>query len=185
WRPAMGEATARRSPGRHLEDPPLDFSLRGDSDDWSARLEAEALPTGTLRRRASGLVSELPGYDEGAWWIQDAAAALPAKLLGKVAGKRVIDLCAAPGGKTAQLAASGAMVTALELSKPRLLRLGGTLRRLKLKAELVAADATIWRPTAPADAVLLDAPCSATGTIRRHPDLPWKKSAQSLPALPA
>jgi 16S rRNA (cytosine967-C5)-methyltransferase len=111
--------------------------------------------------------------------VQDAAAALPAKLLGDVKERRVVDLCAAPGGKTAQLAAAGARVVAVEQSPARLARLRENLARVRLSAELVTADAAVWRPAAPADAVLLDAPCSATGTIRRHPDLPWRKSATS------
>jgi 16S rRNA (cytosine967-C5)-methyltransferase len=183
WRAAYGEAMARRIAEAHLAEPPLDISVRGDAAAWAARLDADILPTGSLRRRVGGLVSELPGYAEGAWWIQDAAAALPARLLGGVAGQRVVDLCAAPGGKTAQLAAAGAQVIAIEQSKPRLERLRENLARLKLVAELVAADAAAWKAAAPADAVLLDAPCSATGTIRRHPDLPWRKTAKDLPAL--
>ena len=185
WSAAHGEAIARRIAEAHLAEAPLDLSLRDAGGDWAARLEAEALPTGTLRRRSGGLVTELPGYTDGAWWVQDAAAALPATLLGDVRGKRVIDLCAAPGGKTAQLAAAGATVIAVEQSKARLTRLRENLARLKLSAELVAADAALWRPAAPADAVLLDAPCSATGTIRRHPDLPWRKSAEGLHARTA
>lgn len=185
WSAAHGEDAARRVAEAHLAEPPLDFSVNGDPGPWAARLEAEVLPTGSLRRRAAGQVTELPGYAEGGWWIQDAAAALPARLLGDVRGKQVLDLCAAPGGKTAQLAAAGARVTAVEQSKPRLDRLRENLARLKLEATLVAADAERWRPAAPADAVLLDAPCSATGTIRRHPDLPWRKSAKDIPALAA
>lgn len=185
WRAAYGEDTARRIAEAHFAEPPLDFSVNGDPGPWAARLEAEVLPTGSLRRRAGGQVTELPGYAEGAWWIQDAAAALPARLLGDVRGKEVLDLCAAPGGKTAQLAAAGACVTAVEQSKPRLGRLRENLARLKLEATLVAADAERWRPAALAGAVLLDAPCSATGTIRRHPDLPWRKSARDIPALAA
>ena len=188
WSAAYGESTARRIAEAHLVEPPLDIGLRasdGAAAEWAARLEAEPLPTGSLRRHTGGLVTELAGYAEGAWWIQDAAAALPARLLGDVRGRRVIDLCAAPGGKTAQLCAAGASVAAVEQSKPRLDRLRENLARLKLTAELVAADAATWRAAAPADAVLLDAPCSATGTIRRHPDLPWRKSAKELPALAA
>ncbi len=185
WRAAYGESTAREIAEAHLAEPPLDFTVHGDSAACAARLDAETLPTGSLRRRTGGLVSELPGYAEGAWWIQDAAAALPARLFGDVRGMRVIDLCAAPGGKTAQLAAAGARVTAVEQSRPRLARLRENLARLRLEADLVAADAATWRPAAPADAVLLDAPCSATGTIRRHPDLPWRKSASDIPALAA
>jgi 16S rRNA (cytosine967-C5)-methyltransferase len=185
WSACYGEPTARRIAEAHLAEPPLDISVRRDPAAWAARLDAELLPTGSLRRSTGGLVAELPGYAEGAWWIQDAAAALPARLLGDVRGLRVIDLCAAPGGKTAQIAGAGARVTAVEQSKPRLARLRENLARLKLEAECVAADAATWRPAAPADAVLLDAPCSATGTIRRHPDLPWRKSAEDLPALAA
>ena len=185
WSGAYGAETARRIAEAHLAEPPLDFSVNGDPAAWAARLESELLPTGSLRRRAGGLVSELPGYAEGAWWIQDAAAALPARLLGDVRGRSVIDLCAAPGGKTAQLAAAGARVTAVEQSAPRLARLRENLARLKLEAECIAGDAAAWRPRAPADAVLLDAPCSATGTIRRHPDLPWRKTAKDIPALAA
>ncbi len=185
WSAAYGEATARRIAEAHLAEPPLDFSVNGDPAAWAARLDGELLPTGSLRRRAGGLVTELPGFADGTWWIQDAAAALPARLLGDVGGQRVIDLCAAPGGKTAQLAAAGARVTAVEQSAPRLARLRENLARLKLAADLVAADAATWRPAEPADAVLLDAPCSATGTIRRHPDLPWRKTAKDIPALAA
>jgi 16S rRNA (cytosine967-C5)-methyltransferase len=130
-------------------------------------------------------VDALPGYADGAWWVQDAAAALPARLLGDVADRRVIDLCAAPGGKTAQLAAAGATVTAVDRSEPRLRRLAGNLARLRLEATTVAADAAEWRPDKPADAVLVDAPCSATGTIRRHPDVPWLKRPADLAKLTA
>ncbi|MFO0988731.1 MAG: RsmB/NOP family class I SAM-dependent RNA methyltransferase [Alphaproteobacteria bacterium] len=185
WRAAYGEGTARRIADAHLAEPPLDFSVNGDPGPWAARLDAALLPTGSLRRSTGGLVTDFPGYAEGAWWIQDAAAALPVRLLGDVRGRHAIDLCAAPGGKTAQLAASGARVTAVEQSQPRLARLGENLARLRLAADLVAADAERWRPAAPADAVLLDAPCSATGTIRRHPDLPWRKTAKDIPALAA
>src|SRR6185503_2832729 len=141
WSKAFGESTARRIAEAHLAEPPLDVSLNGDPAAWAARLEAEMLPTGSLRRHAGGLVTDLAGYAEGAWWIQDAAAALPARLLGDVRGRRVIDLCAAPGGKTAQLAAAGALVVAVEQSKPRLERLRENLARLNLTAELVGADA--------------------------------------------
>jgi 16S rRNA (cytosine967-C5)-methyltransferase len=189
WSAAHGEATARAIAAAHLLEPPLDFSLREAGAEWAVRLEAEALPTGTLRRRAGGLVTGLPGYADGAWWIQDAAAALPARLFGDrsggVRGKRVIDLCAAPGGKTAQLAAAGAAVTAVEIAPGRMKRLAANIARLRLAAELVTADAARWLPSAPADAVLLDAPCSATGTVRRHPDLPWRKRAADLAALAA
>jgi 16S rRNA (cytosine967-C5)-methyltransferase len=147
--------------------------------------EGEALPTGSLRLQAPGQVSALPGYGEGAWWVQDAAAALAVGVLAPVAGERVLDLCAAPGGKTLQLAAAGARVTALDISRPRLARLEENLHRTGLEAEVVAADALHWQAAEPFDAVLLDAPCSATGTIRRHPDLPFVKDGSDLPALVA
>ena len=142
------------------------------------------LPTGTVRAIAHGPVPQLPGFDDGAWWVQDAAAALPARLLGDVRGKSVADLCAAPGGKTAQLAHAGAQVTAVDRSAPRLARLRQNLARLELDAEIVAADATQWQG-GPFDAVLLDAPCSSTGTIRRHPDIPWLKREADLAKLAA
>src|SRR5205085_11126023 len=131
--------------------------------------------TGTLRRAAGGSLVNLPGYAEGAWWVQDAAAALPVQLFGDLTGSKVIDLCAAPGGKTAQLAAAGAQVTAVDRSTRRLERLVANLQRLDLPVEAVGADALIWRPSHPVEAVLLDAPCSTTGAIRRHPDVPHLK----------
>ena len=185
WRSAWGEETAHAIAAAHLREAPLDITLKAPAEAslWAERLSAEILPTGTLRRTAGGAVGELPGFAEGAWWVQDAAAALPVPLLGAVAGQRVFDLCAAPGGKTAQLAAAGARVTAVDRSEPRLARLAGNLNRLGLTAETVAADAASWRPDEPADAVLLDAPCSATGTIRRHPDLPHLKGPADLDRL--
>ena len=147
---------------------------------------ATVLQTGSLRLpTGSGEVARLPGFDEAAWWVQDAAAALPARLLGPVAGKRVLDLCAAPGGKTAQLAAAGAQVVAVDADPERLKRLIENLNRLRLAAATVAADASRWRPPRPAEAVLLDAPCSATGTLRRHPDIAYLKRAEDLPAIVA
>ncbi len=140
------------------------------------------LPTGSVRLAEYGQVSALPGYAEGDWWVQDAAAALPAKVLAPAAGARVLDLCAAPGGKTMQLAASGARVTAVDISRTRMGRVEENLRRCGLSAELVVSDALRYE-AAPFDAVLLDAPCSATGTIRRHPDLPHAKDGGDFPAL--
>src|SRR5262249_14591688 len=153
----------------------LDLTPKGDALPWRDRLGATLLPTGSLRLPLDGQVESLPGFDEGAWWVQDAAAALPARLFGEIRGKRVIDLCAAPGGKTSQLAAAGADVVAVDRSGPRLERLQRNMTRLGLSATAVVADAAAWQPDQPADAVLLDAPCSATGTIRRHPDVPWLK----------
>jgi 16S rRNA (cytosine967-C5)-methyltransferase len=150
-------------------------------------LGGRVLPSGTVRALVHGPVSGLPGYLEGAWWVQDAAAALPARLLGDVAGKAVADLCAAPGGKTAQLALAGARVVAVDRAQARIDRVGVNLKRLGLTAEIVTADileADV--PQLPAghfDAVLLDAPCSSTGTVRRHPDVPWRKQPQDIAAL--
>jgi 16S rRNA (cytosine967-C5)-methyltransferase len=135
-----------------------------------------------VRAIAHGPVTQLPGFTEGAWWVQDAAAALPARLLGDVRGKTVADLCAAPGGKTAQLAQAGARVIAVDRTDTRLARLQQNLARLKLTAETVTADATQWQ-AGPFDAVLLDAPCSSTGTIRRHPDIPWLKREDDIAML--
>lgn len=143
------------------------------------------LPTGSVRLATAGQVSALPGHAAGDWWVQDAAAAIPARMLAARPGERVLDLCAAPGGKTLQLAAAGAEVTALDISGPRLARVDENLRRCGLSARLVAADALHWTPPDGAgfDAVLLDAPCSATGTIRRHPDLPFVRQAADVSAL--
>ncbi len=185
WTAAYGAETCRAIAQAHLAEAPLDFSVKADAPGWAGRLEAELLPTGSLRRPAGGLVSALPGYAEGAWWVQDAAAALPARLLGPVAGQRVADLCAAPGGKTAQLAAAGAEVTALDRSPARLERLSANLTRLHLNAHVQLADASAWEPAVPFDAVLLDAPCSATGTLRRHPDAAWLKRPEDVARLAA
>lgn len=180
WAEAYGADKARAIAAAHLEEPPLDISVRADPEGWAARLEAVLLPTGSLRRRLGGAVAGLPGYDEGAWWVQDAASALPARLLGDVAGRRVADLCAAPGGKTAHLAAAGAQVTAVDRSPRRCARLQENLDRLRLTAEVVAADVEVWEPGDRFDAVLLDAPCTATGTIRRHPDIQRLKTADDV-----
>jgi 16S rRNA (cytosine967-C5)-methyltransferase len=183
WQATYGETVARDIAAAHLGEPPLDLSIRADARGRAGELDAEALPTGTLRRWAGGRVADLPGYADGWWWVQDAAAALPARLLSDIAGRRVIDLCAAPGGKTAQLAAAGANVVAVDKSPRRLDLLGANMKRLGLEAERVIGDATSWRPAQPADAVLLDAPCTATGTIRRHPEIPWLKSAEDVAAM--
>ena len=176
WTEAYGEATCRAIAEAHLGEPPLDLSPVSDAEDrveaLRATLGAQRLPGGTLRLRGAGEVTRLAGYEAGEWWVQDAAAALPARLLGTVAGKRVLEIGAAPGGKTAQLAAAGARVVALDRSASRLGRLRENLARLRLEAEIVEADALEWSPPAPTDMVLLDAPCTATGTIRRHPDIP-------------
>ena len=161
--------------------PPLDLTLRPGGE----APEGEVLPTGSVRLAEAGQVSALAGFASGGWWVQDAAAALAVRLLAPVAGERVLDLCAAPGGKTMQLAAAGAEVTALDISGPRMGRVRENLERTGLMAELVVADALQWTPDAPFDAILLDAPCSATGTIRRHPDLPFIKDGSEIPELVA
>jgi 16S rRNA (cytosine967-C5)-methyltransferase len=153
--------------------------LKMPDDPYTDLTGAQMLAPGRLRIAAAGRVEELPGFNEGRWWVQDFAASLPARLLGDVAGKRVIDLCAAPGGKTLQFASLGARVTALDLSEDRLQRIGENLSRTGLSAELIASDARDFSGE-PAAYVLLDAPCTATGTIRRHPDLPWIKSAADI-----
>jgi len=184
WVAAYGEPKARAIAEAHLHEAPLDLSVKGDGAEWAQKLGGELLPTGTLRLPAgSGPVETLAGFDDGAWWVQDAAAALPARLLGTP--RHAIDLCAAPGGKTAELVARGIAVTAIDRSAQRLVRLRQNLERLKLNATVIEADASTWRPAEPAEAVLLDAPCSATGTIRRHPDLPWLKKPADLAKLTA
>ena len=185
WRRAYGEATARAIAEAHLAEPPLDITVKRDAEGWARRLDARVLPTGTLRRALGGAVADLDGYAEGGWWVQDAAASLPARLLGDVAGETVIELCAAPGGKTAQLAAAGAHVVAVDRSARRLDSLRQNLARRGPAAETIAADALDWRPRAPARFVLLDAPCSATGAIRRRPDIPHLKTAADVARLAA
>ncbi len=166
----------------HENGAPIDITLQSaaDTDDLAEALEASVLSTGSLRLFKWGQISTMPGFAEGAWWVQDVSAAIPAQLLGDVAGKRVLDICAAPGGKTMQLAAAGADVTAVDLSKYRMERVRENLTRTKLSAELVVADVLKYTPDQPFDAILLDAPCSATGTIRRHPDLPYAKAELGL-----
>ncbi len=183
WRAAYGEAADALA--RALaNEPPRDLTVRADAAGWAARLGGMVTPTGSVRLLpGAGAVAALDGYEAGEWWVQDAAAALPARLLGDVRGRAVLDLCAAPGGKTMQLAAAGARVTALDISASRLARLGRNLARARLTAELVCADALTWSAPAPFDAVLLDAPCTATGTIRRHPDLPWLRRPTDIPKL--
>ncbi len=177
WAKAYGPQQAAAIATAHGAEPPLDVTAKSDAAGWAARLGGIALPTGSVRlARHSGAIEDLPGFAEGAWWIQDAAAAMPARLFGDLAGKTALDLCAAPGGKTLQLGAAGARVTAIDQSAQRLTRLRENLLRTGLEAEVIATDVLAFDPPEKFDAVLLDAPCSATGTIRRHPDLPYVKS---------
>lgn len=171
----------------HLTEAPLDMSVKNASErvKWVEVLDAEVLETGSLRRVSGGNVTALEGFDEGAWWVQDAAAAIPATLFGDIRGKHVVDLCAAPGGKTLQLCAQGANVTAVDRSTKRLKRLHENIKRMGFdeQVDIITADAGIWSPPKPIDHILLDAPCSATGTLRRHPDTAYLKSDRDIDAL--
>lgn len=162
----------------HQMGAPVDLTCKDDTmaADLAKTLGGQLMPNNSVRLARAGQISELPGFANGDWWVQDAAASIPARALGDIRGKRVLDLCAAPGGKTMQLAAMGVDVTALDISGGRMERVKENLFRTKLKAKCVVADALRWMPDAPFDAILLDAPCSATGTIRRHPDLPFSKA---------
>ena len=183
WSRNYGPETAHAIARANGFEPALDLTVKQNPQEWAEHVHGRVMPTGTVRTLAHGAITLLPGFVEGAWWVQDAAASLPAQLIGDVAGKSVCDLCAAPGGKTAQLAARGAIVTALDRSPARLARLRENFTRLALKVETIVADAIEWRPETQFDAVLLDAPCTSTGTIRRHPDVPWLKSANDLAVL--
>lgn len=181
---AYGPDRSKAILAAHRVEAPTDFTVRSDPQHWAERLGGVVLPTGSVRvERLAAPVSELPGFAEGAWWVQDAAAALPARLLGELRGLHVADLCAAPGGKTAQLALAGARVTAVDMSKSRLKRLAANFERLKLSAEILEADLGTAMPPRQFDAVLLDAPCSSTGTVRRHPDVPWTKAPEDIEKL--
>lgn len=181
WRATYGDAAPQIAEALLIE-PPLDISVKQDADGWGERLIGQLTPTGSIRLTEHAPIDSLPGFNEGAWWVQDAAAALPAKLLGDVRGKRVLDLCAAPGGKTLQLAAAGAHVTAVDKSEARLKRLRENLARTKLEAEVICADALDFKAE-PFDAILLDAPCTSTGTLRRHPDVAWLRRPTDVKTL--
>ncbi|MDA9502254.1 RsmB/NOP family class I SAM-dependent RNA methyltransferase [Bradyrhizobium sp. CCBAU 11357] len=186
WSAHYGEATARDMAAALGHEPSLDLTVKSDPAQWASRLHGETLPTGTVRMLLHGSVTMLPGFAEGQWWVQDAAAALPARLFGDVKGKSIADLCAAPGGKTAQLARSGAHVTAIDRSPARVARLRENLTRLSLQAETVVADAVEWAGPAEAfDGILIDAPCTSTGTIRRHPDVAWLRQESDIAPLAA
>lgn len=181
-----GAEQAKAIADASLAEAPLDLSIKSTDEAaaWAERLGGVVLATGTVRLQSGGRIEDRPGYAEGAWWVQDAAAALPARLLGNdLAGMDIADLCAAPGGKTAQLAARGAHVTSVDVSAARLQRVTANLERLGLSADIVEADVASWQPGRTFDAVLLDAPCSASGTIRRHPDILHSKSDADVAAL--
>lgn len=183
WENLFGRETARAISSARLNEAPLDITVKSDAEKWAKTLEAALLPNGSLRLQKAGRVDILAGFDEGAWWVQDAAATLPVQMLGDIRGKTVLDLCAAPGGKTAQLAAAGAKVIAVDQNAKRLEILESNLKRLHLEAEIMVADVLKWKPKEPVDAILLDAPCSATGTLRRHPELVWQRSAEDITRL--
>ena len=184
WRKHFGQEAALAIVAAHRLEPTLDLTVRDDPEGWARRLGGAVLPTGSVRLDSHAPVPQLPGYAEGRWWVQDAAAALPARLLRATPQDRVADLCAAPGGKAAQLAATGARVVAVDKSAERMKRLAANLTRLKLSADMEVADALGY--SAPVfDAVLLDAPCTATGTVRRHPDVAWTKRIADVATLAA
>jgi 16S rRNA (cytosine967-C5)-methyltransferase len=165
-------------------EPSLDLTVKSDAPQWASRLHGETLPTGTVRTLLQGSVTMLPGFSDGQWWVQDAAAALPARLFGDIKGKAIADLCAAPGGKTAQLAQAGADVTAVDRSPARMARLRDNLARLSLRADEVVTDAAEWAgPGKSFDGILVDAPCTSTGTIRRHPDVAWLRQEADIAVL--
>jgi 16S rRNA (cytosine967-C5)-methyltransferase len=187
WIAHYGESVAREIAEAISHEPSLDITVKSDAEQWASRLHGEMLPTGTVRTLLQGSVTMLPGFAEGQWWVQDAAAALPARLFGDVVGKSILDLCAAPGGKTAQLAYAGARVTAVDRSPARMARLRENFARLSLQAEAVVADAVEWQggDSGGFDGILLDAPCTSTGTIRRHPDVAWLRQEADIGALVA
>ncbi|WP_208976354.1 16S rRNA (cytosine(967)-C(5))-methyltransferase RsmB [Polycladidibacter hongkongensis] len=187
WKVAYGEETAARIAQAHLQEPYVDLTARdSESAQWAETkgvLGGEASLGASLRILPEGPIEKLSGFAEGAWWVQDAAAAVPARLLKDLRGKRVADICAAPGGKTLQLAAAGAEVTAVDISARRLQRLQQNLQRMDLRVKTVVSDAREFAPDELFDAILLDAPCSATGTVRRHPDVAWLKREDDIEKL--
>lgn len=183
WQEAYGEDGAAAIAKAHESEAALDLTVKSDPEAWAEKLDGTLVGAGSVRLTKKGAVDALEGFEDGAWWVQDAAAALPAKLLGDVSGLIVADLCAAPGGKTAQLAAAGADVTAVDISKGRLKRLTENMTRLGLSVTTVTSDLRAYEPAHLFDAILLDAPCSATGTIRRHPDVPWIKKPYDIEKL--
>lgn len=187
WRAAYGEDAALKIAGAVAVEPPTDLSQKptADADALCADLPAVLLPGGSLRTQRHGEVSQWPGFEAGDWWVQDAAAAIPARLLNLTPGMSALDMCAAPGGKTLQMAAAGAAVVALDRSSERVIRVRDNLHRTRLTADTVVTDATRWTDPRTFDAVLLDAPCSATGTFRRHPDVLWTARPGDIASLAA
>lgn len=180
-----GPNIAKKISDSHLNEPPLDLAVKNNPEYWAKKLNGIIIAENAVRLYKSTPIKQIDSFDKGLWWVQDAAAQLPCHFLGEIAGKSVIDLCAAPGGKTAQLAAAGANVTAVEISPDRAEELKNNLLRLKLlsRVNIVVKNILDWRPNHKADAVLLDAPCSSSGTIRRHPDIPWRKTEEDIKKL--
>ncbi|MBT6122870.1 MAG: MFS transporter [Candidatus Puniceispirillum sp.] len=183
WNEHWGHDTTSKLADMAMNPPPLDISAKANPEALASKLEGELIDNYTIRRAFDGDPSRLAGFADGEWWVQDAAAALPARLLGDIAGKDVIDLCAAPGGKTAQLIAAGANVTAIDSGRKRVDRLRRNLGRLGMKATLKQADGRQFVPDLPVDAILLDAPCSATGTLRRRPDILGRRQPEDIESL--
>ena len=179
-----GEHAAREILAINRSEAPLDFTVKSDAEMWAAKLGGIAINRNTIRlAHGQTPVPELEGFTDGVWWVQDAAAALPVQLLGDVTGRRILDMCAAPGGKTAQLAQAGADVTALDVSKNRLKRVAENMERLQLTANIIVGDARKHMPEMLYDGVLIDAPCTSTGTLRRHPDVAWTKTPDDVVQL--
>ena len=188
WSTHYGAATASEIAHAIGQDPSLDITVKSDAEQWATRLHGETLQTGSVRTLLQGSVTMLPGFTDGQWWVQDAAAALPAHLFGDLTGKTIVDLCAAPGGKTAQLVHGGARVTAVDRSPARMARLRDNLARLSMDAEFAVADGAEWLGQNHGegfDGILIDAPCTSTGTIRRHPDIGWLRQESDIAPLVA
>jgi 16S rRNA (cytosine967-C5)-methyltransferase len=188
WSANYGETVACEIASAIGQEPSLDITVKSDPAQWAMRLHGETLPTGSVRTLLQGSVTMLPGFSDGQWWVQDAAAALPARLFGEIANKKIVDLCAAPGGKTAQLVHGGAQVTAVDRSSARMARLRDNLARLSLNAEFAVADGAEWLVQHRGegfDGILIDAPCTSTGTIRRHPDIGWLRQESDIAPLAA
>jgi 16S rRNA (cytosine967-C5)-methyltransferase len=185
WRATWGDAMVGQARMALAERAPIDLTLKdhGQTADWAERLGGETLAPGHARLPADSDVTKLPGFDNGDWWVQGLAASVPARLFGAGDGRALIDLCAAPGGKTLQLAAAGWKVTALDSDAKRMERIGENLARTRLLAKLIVQDVLSWAPPAPVDAILLDAPCSATGTFARHPEVLHRARAQDIAAM--
>jgi len=184
WQKAYGKDLTETICHAQIAIPPIDIQVKAEAAIWAEKLGGMLLPGGSIRIPPQ-TVTNLSGYAEGEWWVQDAAACLPVKLLGEVKGKTIVDLCAAPGGKTMQLAAAGAKVIAVDRSEPRLQRLKENLERTGLQAEVICEDGKQWKPSMQVDGVLLDAPCSATGTLRRHPEISWTRKQEDITRMAA